>query len=298
MKEKRKYELKEILTGYAFASPWIIGFLFLFVTSFVYLVYLSLTDARTSSINMHFQGFKNFINIYNDIFIDREMGRQIIHTLIYVMLSVPINLVLSLFFAMLLHVKIKGAKIFRVMFYLPTLVTIVAVALLWQQILNYSGILNGFLKTFGIQGPDWLKSDFWALPSLVIMGTWSIGGVVVLFLAGLVDVPITLYEAADIDGANSATKFFRITLPSLSPVIFYNLLMAVIASFQVFAQPMLMTQGQYNTKFLGYVIYDMAFGQKGRIGYASAQSLVLLVIVMLFVAIIKIIEKKLIFYND
>jgi multiple sugar transport system permease protein len=297
-KQKRKSNYKEILTGYVFASPWILSFLFLFLVPFVFLVYLSLTDARTSSIIMNFQGLKNFRNIFIDIFIDRELGRQIMHTLIYVFLSVPVNMIFSLFLAMLLHTNVKGTKVFRVVFYLPTLVTIVAVALLWQYILNYNGILNTLLKFAGIQGPDWLKNDFWALPSLVIMGTWSVGGVVVLFVAGLTDVPVTLYEAADIDGASSVSKFFKITLPMLSPIIFYNLLMAVIAAFQVFAQPMLMTQGQYNTKFLGFVIYDTAFGQGGRIGYASAQSLVLLAIVMIFVAIIKRIEKKLIFYND
>jgi multiple sugar transport system permease protein len=297
-KNKKKHDLKEILTGYAFALPWILNFLCLFVFPCGFLMYLSFTDAKTSSIAMKFLGLRNFRNIFHDIFIDGELGRQIIHTVIYVMLSVPLNLAIALFLAMLLHTKVKGTQIFRVMFYLPTLVTIVAIALLWQQILNYNGILNTVLRLFNIQGPDWLRDYFWALPSLVIMATWSIGGIVVLFLAGLIDVPTTLYEAADIDGAKPVTKFVKITLPMLSPIIFYNLLMAVIAGFQVFAQPMLMTGGAYNTKFMGYVIYDTAFGQRGQIGYASAQSLVLLVIVMVFVAIIKFIEKKLIFYND
>ena len=298
MKLKRKHYFKEVLTAYGFAAPWILNFLLLFVFPFFFLVYLSFTDAKTTSIIMNFQGFKNFKNILYDIFIDGELGRQIIHTLIYVLSSVPINLIFALVLALLLHTNVKGTKIFRVMFYLPTLVTIVAVALLWQQILNYNGILNTVLRVFGIQGPDWLKDYFWALPSLVIMGTWSVGGVVVLFLAGLIDIPKTLYEAADIDGAKAHTKFFRITLPMLSPVIFYNLLMAIIAGFQAFAQPMLMTQGNYNTKFMGYVIYDTAFGGRGQIGYAAALSLTLLVIVMVFVGIIKFTEKKLIFYND
>jgi len=297
-KQKKKLNIKEILTGYAFASPWILSFLFLFVFPFFFLLVLSFTDARTFSMTMEFQGLRNFRNTFIDIFIDGELGMQIIHTLIYVMLSVPLNLIFALFLAKLLHAKVRGFSVFRVVFYLPTLVTIVAVALLWQNIFNYNGVLNTFLRIFGIQGPDWLKDYFWALPSLVLMGTWSVGGVVVLFLAGLIDVPITLYEAADLDGITPVAKFFKITLPMISPIIFYNLLMAVIAGFQVFAQPMLMTQGQYNTKFLGYVIFDLAFGGRGQIGYAAALSLVLLLIVMIFVFIIKAIEKRLIFYND
>ena len=290
--------LKESLTGYAFALPWILNFLLLFVFPFFFLVYLSFTDASTASITYNFVGLRNFHNIFLDIFVDGDLGMQIIHTLIFVSLSVPLNLILSLFLATLLFSKVRGVKVFRVIFYLPTLVTIVAVALLWQYIFNANGILNTFLGVFGIQGPDWLRDHFWALPSLVIMGTWSIGGVIVLFLAGLTDVPVTLYEAADLDGAKPVHKFFKITLPIISPIIFYNLLMAVIAGFQVFAQPMLMTGGAFNTRFLGFVIFETAFTQRGQIGYASAMALVMLVIVMVFVVIIKTIEKRLIFYND
>ena len=295
---KSKYWFKEAVTGYLFAAPWILNFLCLFIFPFCFLVFLSFTDARVHAVSMNFQGFRNFVNIFLDIFIDGDLGRQILHTVIYVVLSVPLNLTLALFFAMLLNTKVRGAKVYRVMFYLPTLVSIVAVSLLWQQILNFNGILNTALRLFGIQGPDWLADFFWTLPSLVIMATWSIGGIVVLFLAGLIDVPLTFYEAADIDGAKPITKFVNITLPMISPILFYNLLMAVISSLQTFAQPMLMTQGNYNTRFIGLVIYDTAFGQRGQLGYAAAQSLVLLLIVMVFVVIIKFIEKKLIFFNE
>jgi multiple sugar transport system permease protein len=294
LKKHKKYNAREAAVGYVFAAPWLIGFLFLMVFPLGYLGYLSMTNANIQSLFTEWRGLTNFENIFKDT----EFWQQTWHTLIFVFLSVPVNLIFSLFLAMLLHSKVFGVKVYRVMFYLPTLVTIVAVALLWKQILNgESGILNSFLSVFGIKGPAWLSDYFWAIPALVLMGTWSVGGTVIIFLAGLTDVPSSLYEAADIDGAGKVTKFFKITLPTLSPVIFYNLLMALIAGFQTFAQPLLMTGGNYNTKFLGYAIYYTAF-TLGRLGYAAAYGWIMLIIVLLFVLIVKFVEKRLIFYND
>jgi len=295
IKAQKNYHKSELAAGYLFALPWIAGFLFLQVFPLCYLAWLSLTNASINSLTIQWRGLNNFINLFKDT----EFWEQVFHTLVYVFLSVPVNLIFALSLALLLHTRAPGFQVYRVVFYLPTLVTIVAVALLWKQIFNYQdGVLNTLLRSLGIQGPAWLGDYFWATPSLVLMGTWSVGGTVVIFLAGLTDVPVSMYEAADIDGAGHIRKFFTITLPVLSPVIFYNLLMAVIGSFQVFAQPLLMTNGDYNTKYLGLVIYDTAFGGMGRMGYASAQSWIMLAIVLVFVLVIKTVEKKLVFYNN
>lgn len=293
-KNKSKGNKKEMLSGYLFALPWMLGFILLMAVPLVYLTYLSLTNA---SLNSMTQSFNHFAN-YKYIFQNSDIWISVRNTVIFVVISVPVNVIFALFLGMLLNTRVRGFKIYRVVFYLPTLVTIVAIAFLWQQILAYDGILNKFLGIFGITGPDWLRSDYTALPALVLMGTWSVGGTVVIFLAGLTDVPVNLYEAADIDGANKVTKFIKITLPTLSPIIFYNLLMALIGAFQTFAQPDLMTSGAYNTNFLGYMIYNIGFGQRGQIGFAAMLCWLLLAVVMIFVGIMKFIEKKLIFYNN
>ena len=172
-----------------------------------------------------------------------------------------------------------------------------AVVFLWKQLLGSTGVVNQLLGVFGIEGPDWFHDYTWATPGLAIMGMWSVGGTVVIFLSSLTDVPTELYEAVSVDGGNVFTKFFHVTLPAISPILFYNLLTATIAAFQIFVQPMLMTGGEYNTNYLGYNIYTTAF-TVGRQGYASAVSWLMLVIVGILVILIQLARKKWAFYND
>lgn len=292
-KKTHKYSVQESVMGYLFAAPWIIGFLLLTAFPLFYSLYLGFSDARTSSMFVQTVGWRNFSAILTDKIFWGSLG----HTLEFVCLSVPINLVLSLGIAMLLNAKIPGKKVYRVLYYLPTLVTIVAVAYLWKQMLSASGVVNTVLAGFGIHGPDWFYDYQWATPGLVFMGTWSIGGTIIIYLSGLTDCPVELYEAITIDGGGAFSKFCHVTLPSISSIIFYNLLTGTIAAFQTFVQPMLMTNGQYNTDYLGYLIYYTGFTE-GMQGYASAMSWLMLIVVAVFILLIKFGEKKLVVYND
>lgn len=292
-KHNRQYTLRESLLGYLFASPWIIGFIALMAFPLFYSLYLSFTNARTSSLFVNFVGWNN----YRAILKDSAFWNSLLHTLWFVCLSVPLNLLFSLGIALLLNAKIPGKKFYRVLYYLPTLVTIVAVVFLWKQMLSSSGVVNTMLSWFHISGPDWFNDYKWATPGLVLMGMWSVGGTIIVFLSGLTDCPPELYEAISIDGVGAFAKFFNVTMPSISSIVFYNLLTGTIAAFQTFVQPMLMTGGAYNTDYLGYQIYYTGF-TVGRQGYASAMSWLMLVVVAVFVALIKYGQKKLVVYND
>ena len=258
-----------------------------------YSLYLSFTNARTSSLIAGFVGWNN----YKAILKDASFWSSLIHTLWFVCMSVPLNLIFSLGIALLLNAKIPGKKFYRVLYYLPTLVTIVAVVFLWKQMLSPSGVVNTMLSWFHVSGPDWFNDYKWATPGLVLMGMWSVGGTIIVFLSGLTDCPSELYEAISIDGGGAFAKFFNVTMPSLSSIVFYNLLTGTIAAFQTFVQPMLMTGGAYNTDYLGYRIYYTGF-TVGRQGYASAMSWLMLVVVAAFVGLIKFGQKKLVVYND
>lgn len=279
--------------GYLFAAPWLIGFVVLMAFPLFYSLYLSFTNATTTSMSTQWRG----ISYYKTILADPVFWGSVSNTLKFVLLSVPLNLLFSLYLALLLNAKVPGRKLFRALYYIPTLVTIVAVVYLWRQLLGSSGVINQVLSWFGVTGPDWFHDYNWATPGLAVMGMWSVGGVVVIFLSALTDVPSELYEAVSVDGGGWFTKFFRVTLPMISPILFYNLLTATIAAFQVFVQPMLMTGGDYNTNYLGYSIYTTGF-TVGRQGYASAMSWIMLAIVGVFVLVIQLARKRWAFYND
>lgn len=287
------YSTRESAAGFLFASPWILGFLLLTAFPLFYSLFLSFTNATTTSMSMSFRGLSNYKAILSDPYFWSSVG----NTIKFVCLSVPLNILFSLFLAMLLNSKVRGRKAFRALYYIPTLVTIVAVVYLWQQLLGASGVVNQFLGIFGIEGPDWFHDYAWATPGLAIMGMWSVGGTVVVFLSSLTDVPQDLYEAVAVDGGNGWTKFIHVTVPSISPIVFYNLLTATIAAFQTFVQPMLMTGGDYNTNYLGYYIYQTGF-TVGRQGYASAISWLMLLFMGVFVVAIQLARKKWAYYGD
>lgn len=289
----KTYSTRESAAGFLFASPWILGFLLLTAFPLFYSLFLSFTNATTTSMSMSFRGLSNYKAILSDPYFWSSVG----NTIKFVCLSVPLNILFSLFLAMLLNSKVRGRKAFRALYYIPTLVTIVAVVYLWQQLLGASGVVNQFLGIFGIEGPDWFHDYAWATPGLAIMGMWSVGGTVVVFLSSLTDVPQDLYEAVAVDGGNGWTKFIHVTVPSISPIVFYNLLTATIAAFQTFVQPMLMTGGDYNTNYLGYYIYQTGF-TVGRQGYASAISWLMLLFMGVFVVAIQLARKKWAYYGD
>jgi len=184
--------------------------------------------------------------------------------------------------------KVRGILWFRTLYYLPSVISGVAVSLLWVWIFNPQfGVLNYLLGKVGITGPEWLYSEFWVLPAFVIMSLWTIGGGMIIFLAGLQGIPIELYEAAELDGANQIQKFFRITIPMISPIIFFNLVMGIIGSFQVFTQAYIMTSGgpHYASLFYVLYLYQQAF-QYFRMGYASALAWILFLVILFFTLLV------------
>ncbi|MBP8637561.1 MAG: sugar ABC transporter permease [Dictyoglomi bacterium] len=269
---------------YLFISPWLIGFLLFMAGPMIASLYLSLTQYNMVSIPQ-WVGLKNYIDLAKDPLFWQSLKV----TIIYSIFSVPLGIITSLILAILLNQKIRGLAWFRTIFYIPSVISGVAVSLLWMWIFNPEfGILNYLLwKIFKIQGPAWLFDEFWVLPALIIMSLWGIGGSIVIYLAGLQGIPTELYEAAEIDGASSWNKFLRITLPLITPVIFFNLITGVIGSLQVFTQGYVMTGGgpHYASLFYVLYLYQEAF-QLYNMGYASALAWILFLIILLLTVII------------
>jgi multiple sugar transport system permease protein len=214
--------------------------------------------------------------------------------------NVPINLVLGLCIALLLNQKIRGLGFFRTVFFLPSVTAGVAVSLLWLWIFNPRfGVINVLLGQIGIKGPTWLGSETWALPALIIMSVWGVGGSMLIYLAALQGIPTPLYEAATIDGATHFRKFIHITIPMISPVLLLNLIMGVIGSFQVFTQAFVMTSGGPNYATLFYVLYlyQHAF-QWFNMGYASALAWVLFVIILICTFLILKMSRDWVYYEE
>jgi multiple sugar transport system permease protein len=200
---------------------------------------------------------------------------------------VPISLIASLLIALLLNQGVKGQSLWRTIYYLPSIVSGVAVSVLWAWIFQPDvGLLNTILRWFGIAGPRWLESDKWAMPALIIVSLWGVGGGMLIYLAGLQGIPTALYEAAEIDGAGPVAKFFHVTIPMMTPTIFFNLVMGIIGSWQVFTQAYVMTRGGPNNATLTAVlqIYNTGFMLQ-FFGYASAMAVGLFFVILVFVAI-------------
>ncbi|MCX7796294.1 MAG: sugar ABC transporter permease [bacterium] len=269
---------------YLFISPWIIGFVIFIIGPIIASLYFSFCnyDVVTSPVWIGLQNYKN-------LFFDPLFWQALKVTSYYSLLSVPLGIILSLIIAILLNQKIRGLVWFRTIYYVPSVISGVAVSLLWMWIFNPEfGILNFLLwKLFRIQGPAWLMSEEWVIPALIIMSFWGIGGDIVIYLAGLQGIPTELYEAAEIDGANSWKKFLNITIPMMSPILLFTLVMGIIGSFQVFTQAYVMTRGgpHYASLFYVLYIYQNAF-QFFNMGYASALSWILFIIILLLTLLI------------
>jgi multiple sugar transport system permease protein/multiple sugar transport system substrate-binding protein len=219
---------------------------------------------------------------------------------------VPITQVAALAVAMLMNVRVRGIALFRTIYFVPSVVSGVALAVLWLQIFNNDyGLLNSVLRPvsrhlFGGDPPDWFGRDahLWAVPAFIIMGLWGVGGGMIIYLAGLKGIPASLYEAATVDGAGPMRKFWNVTLPMLSPLIFYNLVMGIIGSFQVFTQAKVMTNGGPNDATLFYVLnlYRQAF-EFHNMGYASAMAWVLFLIVLVLTMLVFRASRNLVYYE-
>jgi multiple sugar transport system permease protein len=277
---RRRHSLgfKENLAGYIFISPWILGFLFLFGGPIVASFFLSLFEWDIFT-PPKWQGIDNYLKLLHD----ELFWKSLKVTILYATVNVPLSLVIGITVAMLLNQKIPGISLFRTMYYLPSVVSGVAVCLLWAWIYHPDfGYINYFLRLLGIKGPMWLQDPFWALPALIGVGLWPVGGTMIIYLAGLQGIPSQLYEAARIDGANGRQTFFKITLPMLSPVIFYNIIVGLIKALQVFTQPKVMTEGGPNNSTLMYMLYLYRNAFKWfKMGYASALAWILFLVILI-----------------
>ncbi len=265
--------------GRLFALPFVLGFLAFWLYPLAYSVYLVFQewDLLTPP---RFVGLENLAQLLTD----ESIGISLFNTAYYTFAGVPLQLLLALALALLLNIKTRGLALYRTLFYLPAMTPIVASAIVWLQILHPEfGILNSFLKTLGIQPVNWLFDPQAAKPAFILMTLWSVGPQMVIFLAGLQGVPQSLYEAAEIDGAGRIQRFFAITIPLISSITFFNLVVGVIASFQVFTTAFIMTRGgpQNATLFLVLYLYRNGF-QYFKMGYASAIAWMLFVIIVIF----------------
>ncbi|WP_229750475.1 carbohydrate ABC transporter permease [Paenibacillus nasutitermitis] len=290
-----KLSTREALNGYLFFSPGLLGFLVFMAFPILFSLYLSFT-----SYNMYnspkWVGLLNYKIMFTE---DPLFYKSLGNTLYYVALSVPLNTAFGVLIAILMNQKVKGIRLFRTIFFLPSVVSGVAVALLWQWILDGNfGLINSFLSNFGITGPGWLTDEHWSKPSMVLMNLWAVGGGMIVYLAGLQGVPRTLYEAAKVDGAGRLRQFWNITLPMLTPTIFFNVIMGILGGFQVFLQAYIMTGGGPNnsTLFYAFLLYNKAFKDL-QMGYASALAWVLLFITMVFTLIILKTSSRWVYYE-
>ena len=280
--------------GILFALPWIIGFLAFSLYPIIMSVYYSLTDFNMFQ-TPKFVGLEN----YSALFQDEKFYKSLGNTLSMTVLGTPLCLVAGLLLAVLLNQKVRAMPIFRTFFYLPSIVPLVASSMLWLWILNPQyGLLNNILQKLGLYQPNWLTDPRFTKPALLIMGVWGVGSIMIIFLAALQDVPRTLYEAAEIDGANALKRFFYITLPGISPAIFFQLIMGIINNFQYFTQAYLMigssTGGGLNVVscgaensllFYALYLYQNAFNLF-KMGKASAMAWILFVVVAVVTAVV------------
>jgi multiple sugar transport system permease protein len=273
---------KEERSFYLFIMPWIIGFLLFDAGAILASFVISFTNWSALSAPA-WTGTLNYTKLAADPLFYKAMG----NSLYYGIGSVGLGTIVSFLLALLLNQNVWGITLFRTIFYLPSVVSGIAVAILWIMILHQDfGLVNSFLAFFGIKGPGWLVQPEWAMPSLILMSLWSAGGSMVIYLAGLQSVPTHLYEAAEIDGANTFQKFWTVTVPMMSPVILYNLIVGFIASIQGFVLVYVMTNGgpANATLVYGLYIYRTAF-INFQMGYASALAWILLVVIIAITAI-------------
>jgi multiple sugar transport system permease protein len=274
---------REAIMGYLFISPWLIGFVVLLLGPILASLYLSFTRYKPG-LEPVWLGLDNYARMFNDELFYHSLRV----TSVYTVLSVPIGLVTALALAVLLNQKVIGLRFFRTAFYLPSLISGVAVAIVFSWFFNTNfGVINFFLGLFGIDGPNWLGDPDWTLPAFVIMSLWGVGGSVVIFIAALQGVPAELYEAAELDGANSWRRFINITLPLISPVILFSLITGVIGTFQTFAVSYIMTGGGPANASLFYLLYlyRNAFNWF-EMGYASALAWFLFLIILICTVIL------------
>lgn len=289
-RQKRRGELQ----FYLFILPWLIGFIFFGGGPIIASAFLSFTNWSLLS-SPQWIGWGN----YQRLFQDPLFYVTLKNTLYYGVGSVLLSVAVSFMLALLLNQKVRGIAFFRTVFYLPSVVSGIATALLWINIFHPDfGLVNFVLSWFGIQGPGWLSSETWVIPALIIMSAWSAGSTMIIYLAGLQGIPAHLYEAAAIDGAGRLSKFWHVTVPMISPVIFFNLITGFIASLQAFVLILIMTNGgpANGSLVYGLYIYREAF-QYFDMGYASSLAWALFVIIMIVTLSQLVLARRWVYYE-
>jgi multiple sugar transport system permease protein len=283
MKPKFGRSLRPELKGLLFVSPWLVGLLWFYLYPFVASLYYSFHNA-TAFGRGAFIGLRN----YELLIRDPLFWKSLANTIYFTAGSLSIGTVLALSLALLLPKNVRGATAYRTIFYLPTVVPFTAVSVIWIWILHPQyGPLNHLLEQLGLEAPGWLSDPTWAMPGLILVSAWSIGNMMVIYLAAMLEIPTELYEAAKLDGASPWQRLIRITIPLLTPVILFNLIVGLISGFQYFVQPYVMTNGGPADSTLVYslYLYRNAF-QFFRMGYASAMGWVLFLLILAGTALV------------
>lgn len=281
--QRRRRAFRKNLEGWLFASPWILGFVLWTLGPMLASLALAFTEWDLLS-PIKWIGLKNIQTMVND----KLVWQALKVTSAYALTSVPLHIVFGLVLAILLNNNIRGLRFYRTAFYLPSVLSGVAVALLWRWLFSPEfGLINVTLSAFGVTGPSWLSDEVWALPSLVLMSLWGVGAGAIIYLAGLQGIPTDLYEAAEVDGASGWARLWNITLPMMTPVLFFQLVVGIISALQIFTQAFIMTSGGPNnaTLFLVLYLYRNAF-QYFKMGYASAIAWVLFLYIFLLTLLV------------
>ena len=292
---------REAVVFYLTISPWLIGFWIFTVVPMVISLYLSFTSWNVLTAPQWI-GFKNYVDMFTN---DPDFYQSLKVTLLFTVTSVPLQMLVALLLAVLLNQATRAVGFFRTAFYIPSIVASVASAVLWTWIFNPRfGPVNGLLRSLGMATPQWFNDPRYALIALIIMSSWGVGGQMLIFLAGLKGIPRSLYEAAEVDGADSLTSFLRITLPMLSPTIFFNLVMSMIGAFQTFDSAFVISTaraGQLGAPLKSTLFYLLHLYQEGfnflNMGYASALAWVLFIIILTVTLIINRSSQSWVFYG-
>jgi multiple sugar transport system permease protein len=294
-------ERKEALAAYLFLSPWLLGFVAFLVVPIGLSLYAAFTHWTLINPPPRWIGLQNFVTMFTD---DRYFGWSLWVTVKYMLMTLIPGIVLGLSLALLLNQKLRGMNLYRTIFYIPAVLSGVAVTLLWLSLLDPElGAINAVLRALGVKDPPgWVNSATWAVPAVAIMSLWGVGGSAILYLAGLQNIPAHLYEAAEIDGAGRGQMFWKVTLPLLTPTIFFTLITGLIGAFQVFTPAYILGgASRFGTnnhlRFYLLHLYLKAF-QEGKLGYASALAWVLVIISAVVVIIIYTTSERYVYYEE
>lgn len=289
-----KLARREAIEGYIFLLPWLLGFLIFTLGPLIAALYLGFTN-YTGTGAPRWIGFDNYVAIFTR---DTLFWKSLQVTLVFALMYLPLSLVIGFTVAMIMNQNIPGITFFRTLYYLPSVLSGVAVAILWGFVFHREyGVLNYMLAQIGIDRVPWLQSSTWVLPALVIMELWRVGGTIIIYLAGLQGIPTEYYEAAKVDGAGFWRQLWNITLPMMTPTIFFNLVLGLIGTLQIFTQAYILTKGgpNYSSYFYSLNIYFRTFRDL-RIGYASALAWVLFVITVLLSSVIFSTSRRWVYY--